>query len=475
MSNNHQTVVVIGAGPSGLTAAYYAQEAGYNVILLEKMNVAGGKGGSRKYKEFIVDFGPHAYHAITKEFTDIMEKHSNGKLLDIKIKQKLYITKKPIGYPMQIQEAVSNFGLRLNIKILYDFFKAKIKSIFIKIPKNSFKQFGEANFGKTLYDLCFGRYTERVFRCSANEISVEYARRKLPNASLLGFIFSLLTKIQTRDKESYLNVRRYMYHENGIGNVFESMAKAIKDRGGETIYNCKIKDIVISEDNLLTSINLELPNKRNIKCDYLISTIPFDDLVDYANIDMTNKNLMKTKLPFKHVVVVNAVLNRKQFSENHWTYLVNEQFYFNRLSEQKNFSIKCATKDKTLVMLEVILDSRDEEWKWEGEQWREKVEKELGFFGIKSKEIEDIWPTRMEKAYPIFLTGYESAKKKVLDDFSKFKNIISTGRYGLFLDVNMHDAMVLGSEGFRYLTENKVEEFYKDHKAICIRKRDQKN
>ena len=60
-------------------------------------------------------------------------------------------------------------------------------------------------------------------------------------------------------------------------------------------YNCKIKDIVISKNNLLTSINLELPNKRNIKCDYLISTIPFDDLVDYANIDMTDKNLMKTK------------------------------------------------------------------------------------------------------------------------------------------------------------------------------------
>ena len=87
------------------------------------------------------------------------------------------------------------------------------------------------------------------------------------------------------------------------------------------------------------------------------------------------------------------------------------------------------------------------------------------------KEIEDIWITKMEKAYPIFLVGYEKVKKKVLNDFAKFKNIISTGRYGLFLDINMHDSMVLGAEGFRYLVENKVEEFYKDHKAICIRKK----
>ena len=80
----------------------------------------------------------------------------------------------------------------------------------------------------------------------------------------------------------------------------------------------------------------------------------------------------------------------------------------------------------------------------------------------------------MEKAYPLFLVGYEEVKDKILNDFAKFKNIISTGRYGLFLDVNMHDAMVLGSEGFRYLIENKVEEFYRDHKMVCIWKRNQK-
>ena len=86
MPNNNKTVVVLGAGPSGLSAAYYAQKAGYKVVLLEKMNVAGGKGGSRQHKKFTVDFGPHAYHAMTKEFTDIMEKHGDGKLVDINIK-----------------------------------------------------------------------------------------------------------------------------------------------------------------------------------------------------------------------------------------------------------------------------------------------------------------------------------------------------------------------------------------------------
>ena len=173
MHDNNKTVVIIGAGPAGLSAAYQAQKSGYQVVLLEKAETAGGKGGSRKYKNFTVDFGPHAYHAMTKEITSFMENHSKGDLIDINIKQKLYITEKPISYPMKIKEAVLNFGIGLNIKILIDFFISKIKSLFVKQSKNSFKQFGEANFGKTLYDLCFGRYTERVFRRSSNDISVE--------------------------------------------------------------------------------------------------------------------------------------------------------------------------------------------------------------------------------------------------------------------------------------------------------------
>ena len=61
MQNNNKTVLIIEAGPCGLSAAYHAQKAGYRVTLLEKMELAGGKGGSRQYKNFVVDFGPHAY------------------------------------------------------------------------------------------------------------------------------------------------------------------------------------------------------------------------------------------------------------------------------------------------------------------------------------------------------------------------------------------------------------------------------
>jgi len=53
MPDNNKTVVVIGAGPSGLSAAYYAQKAGYKVILLEKMNTAGEKEEAANIKNLL--------------------------------------------------------------------------------------------------------------------------------------------------------------------------------------------------------------------------------------------------------------------------------------------------------------------------------------------------------------------------------------------------------------------------------------
>ena len=119
-----------------------------------------------------------------------------------------------------------------------------------------------------------------------------------------------------------------MYHKNGIGNIYKEIAKGIKERGAEVIFNCEISDIVVSNDKKVTSVNLRLPEKRNIKCDYLISTIPIDDFVAYTNKKITDYNFLEKNFGYKHVVIVNVILGKPKFSENHWIYLVNDQFYF---------------------------------------------------------------------------------------------------------------------------------------------------
>lgn len=471
MTENKKVVVILGAGPAGLAAAYTAQKAGHHVIVLERSDIAGGKGASRLWKEFIVDYGPHTFHAMTKEITDFVLEHGNNAMFDLAIKQRLYITEKPMGYPFSLREAFFKFSPWINLKIFWDYLRVKIQSLFVNLPQDSFKQYGIANFGKTLYDICFGDYSERVWGCSADKLSVEFSRRKLPNVSLGSFLKQMITRKKKENPKSYLQIRRYMYHQNGIGNVFKNMADGIVARGGEVIYNAVIRTIERSSDGQIKRIMLDAPHGAEITCDMVVSTIPLDSLLGYLSPPVPELENISNDLAFRHGIIVNAVIHREKLDDPHWMYLVNKRFYFNRVSEPKNFSPLCAPKDKTLLMLEKICVPNDPVWGWSVDQWRPKVEADLGFLGIKPSEIGEIFTTKMEKAFPFYQIGYEPKKNLFLKHIAAIKNLVTTGRYGLFLDINMHDAMVLGMEGFKYLADGRLEEFYKRHEEIPLEKR----
>src|SRR6185503_13619426 len=82
---------------------------------------------------------------------------------------------------------------------------------------------------------------------SADLLSVEFAKRKLPNLSLGGILLELITqrKKKAGKEKSYLNIRQYLYHKRGIGNVYQNIAAHIQKAGGEIVYNSQINQIKI--------------------------------------------------------------------------------------------------------------------------------------------------------------------------------------------------------------------------------------
>lgn len=466
-------VVIIGAGPAGLAAADHALQLGHRVTVVEKSDISGGKGSSRLWGDFVIDYGPHVYHAMTKEITDFMCKYGGQEFVPVKTVQKLYVTEQPMRYPLQFKEAFSKFGLKLKIKIVFDFFCVRIKSFFIRPSLDSFKSWGVANYGTTLYNICFGYYSQRVWGIDADHLSVEFIKRKLSSLSLGGIFWQLITGRSPKKLEdrSYLHVQQYFYHRHGIGRVYANIAQSIQQRGGEIIYNAQIQSIQLIGKKV-KSLLLKLPCEKTIDCDILLSTAPLDDLAEYLCPQDDPLRTWAQAMPFKHGVIVNAVIKRRQFSEAHWIYLVNQRFYFNRLSEPKNFSPYLAPDTKTLIMLETICGLDDQRWTWEPRQWKQHVVDDLSFFGVKEEELENIFLTKMEKAFPFYLVGYEKIKKEYLDRIAQIPNLITTGRYGLYIDINMHDAMVLGKSAVDYVLEERVGEFYREHERICLLKRE---
>lgn len=72
MSKSNKSIVIIGSGISGLSAAAYLAKSGYDVTVLEKNEQAGGRAGKFETEGFLFDKGPSWYW-----MPDVFEKFYN--------------------------------------------------------------------------------------------------------------------------------------------------------------------------------------------------------------------------------------------------------------------------------------------------------------------------------------------------------------------------------------------------------------
>jgi protoporphyrinogen oxidase len=451
-------LVVLGGGPAGLSAAHFAQEQGFEVTLVERHPWVGGKGASRRGRGYVLDFGPHAYHPRTRAINELVERHAGSDYLLGPVRMELVLSGRTLQYPFRLLEGLRKLPPGLSARIVSGFLGARARLLFGPAPAESFRSWGEAQFGRALYKLCFGDYTERVWGVSADELSVELARRKLPRLSIRTLLAEVLFRRNTM--HAHLFGDDFGYHRLGIGSVFEAIAAGIEERGGRILRGQEVTALRLGPDGRIAGVGLNgAGGPSEVPCDGVVSTIPLTRLGELLPGAVRDADSPGEKLEFRSIVLAYAALRRSRFSAAHWTYLVDGRFRFQRISEQKNLSAACCPEGRTMLTLETSELSGPA-----GEpELRRDVKEDLGFFGVRGDEIESLESFHLADAYPIYRTGYAPVLARALERLGPIGNLVSTGRQGLFLDIDMHDAMVLGRLGVEALARGEAAGFHREH------------
>jgi protoporphyrinogen oxidase len=463
-SGSLKRLVVLGGGPAGIAAAHLAQEKGYAVTIVERYPWIGGKGASRRSLGYVLDFGPHAYHPKTRAVNELIERHAGADYLLGPVRMELILAGRTLQYPFRLGEGLRKLPPGLSARIVAGFLAARLRRLVGTPPTRSFKAWGEGQFGAALYRLCFGDYTERVWGVPAEELSVELARRKLPRLSIRTLAQDLL--FRRGAMHAHLFGKDFGYHRFGIGRIFEAIAAEIGMRGGRILLGHEVTSLRIGAGGRVESVRTEGPDGPcEVPCDSVLSTIPLTRLAELVPVAREVGDRSDGKLEFRNIVLAYAALRRPRFSDAHWTYLVDGRFGFQRVSEQKNLSADCCPAGATMLTLETseLGCPRSEP------ELRRLVEADLGFFGVRREEIESVETFALKDAYPIYRTGYAAVLTRVLERLATVSNLVSTGRQGLFLDVDMHDAMVLGRLGVESLGSGGPAEFYREHERLLER------
>lgn len=438
--------VVLGAGAAGLTAAYYLLKNGYQVEVIEKEPIVGGLSASFNWDSFILDYGPHAFHVKKGEILDMVEgffKDSPDSLIYQNRSELLLLRGRYFKYPMQLYELCLKINPLFTLHLLFDFLMSSLIYRYIAVPDDNFESWCIKRFGKSLYQLCFGNYTQKVWGIHPSFISPKFAAKKIHKLNLKDIIHKLLGG-KGEEQETYW--KDLLYPRKGIGQIFEKMRDAIEKDGGIIHTNSIVDSIEVNSSKAGRVFYRQNGTAKKIDCDLIVSSIPLTELVLTLSPKPNDFVLYKNKLlKFKSLILINLILDTPKVTNVHWVYLVDNLFKFNRFTEQKNMSKDIAPKNKTVLTFEKSCNYNDKIWNKSDEDLYSEALAEIEHIRLIDKsKIEKYSIIRIKDAYPVYDLEFDKNLRVVLDYLSNIQNLYSIGRQGLFLQNDMINSMEMG-------------------------------
>src|SRR5215217_2019703 len=231
-------VVILGAGPAGISAGWRLSERGVPAIVLERDTAVGGMGKTLQLGAYGVDFGPHTFHIRetdeSREVINTIKPFFGKDPLILTRGTRVFLQGKYYIYPLELLQVLTGVKPTLAARIVWDYAVATLKTTFSP-PKqaDSFEDWGVRNLGRTLYDLCFGIYSERVWGLPTSQISSKQAQR-VAKLNLKNII--LRTLGIKADPNTYFT--KYFYPRKGISQLYEGMATEVRAGGNRVLLNC---------------------------------------------------------------------------------------------------------------------------------------------------------------------------------------------------------------------------------------------
>jgi protoporphyrinogen oxidase len=494
-----KTAIIIGAGPAGLTAAYeLITKTDIKPIIIERTNDIGGISKTVVYKGNRIDIGGHRFFSksdiVMKWWQEILPlQGSDSKddiLKDIYYQQKktqvklspkgpdpektdrvmlirnrlsrIFFLRKFFDYPVTLNgKTLSNLGIFRLIKIAWTYLWIQI---FPVKDVKSLEDFFISRFGKELYKTFFKDYTEKIWGVPGSEIAADWGAQRIKELSVkralihaVRTIFKNENSIEQKNTDTSL-IEQFMYPKFGPGQMWETVAEIVEEKGGVIIKNSEVVQLKINDNqvNELSYYNNSTNMKSTVKGDYFFSTMPVKDLITAMEDKVpANVKTISDGLQYRDFITVGLLLNKLKIRNetnintlyglvpDNWIYIQEHDVKVGRLQIFNNWSpYMVADIEKVWIGLEYFCSESDELWEMKDDDFIQFAIAELSSIGIIDiKEVIDSTIIRMPKTYPAYFGTY--SKFNVIRDFTdKLENLFLIGRNGMHRYNNQDHSML---------------------------------
>ena len=434
-------VLIIGAGPAGLSCAYELIKKGIDVEVFEASDYVGGMSRSIDLWGQRVDLGPHRFFSKDKQVNLFFDEILKDDYTVVNRLTRIYYRNNFFDYPLQLGNVLKNLNILTIFRILWDYFKQKIKPI--KEPK-TFEDWVTNKFGRKLFEIFFKGYSEKLWGLSCSEIDSDWAAQRIKTLSLSKAVISALKNNRKNEHESLVD--QFNYPKNGTGELYEKCSKYIIENGGKVHLNKPIKKVVIDEVSRIAN-GVVLDDGTVINGDVVVSSMPLTSLVKGIENRTSKIDEAVNSLCFRNTILVYLEVEETNLFVDNWIYVHSENVKHGRITNFRNW---CPTLNKskktTILCLEFWTAETDELWNKSEEEISIIAQDELRSLNLfpSNVAIKQSYILKVAKSYPVYKTGYKKDLEVVQNFLDEVKNLVTIGRYGAFKYNNQDHSILMG-------------------------------
>lgn len=497
IEKKEKNILIIGAGPAGLSAAHRLlsnnqnkkneKDTKYNILILEADTQVGGISKTVEHNGYRMDLGGHRFFSKNQEVNDFWNEIMplqgepsyddiiNGRKLELNpngpnpqlennvfLKRqrvsRIFYKRKFFDYPVSLKySTLKNMGFLSTIKVGCGY----LKSCVSKKDESNLENFYINRFGKPLYSMFFEDYTEKLWGRHPNNISADWGAQRVKGLSIKALLKNMMPKSKKKKQEQETSlIEEFIYPKYGPGQFWEKVASEIEEMGGTIKYNCEVIKIIQENGKISTIVfKDENGNEKEVHADYFMSSMPLKDLVVNMNDVPQNINNIASKLPYRDFVTVGALVdqlklknnNKKIHTINHlipdcWLYIQEPDVKMGRVQVFNNWSPYLLHDISNVwISTEYFCNEGDDFWNMTDEEASDFVIKELIKTGIISdeKDVKDTHRVKVKKAYPAYFDTYSNIDE-VINYLNTINNLYCIGRNGQHRYNNMDHSMLTG-------------------------------
>ena len=454
MSEQRRKVVIVGAGPAGLTAAAELLGTGHEVLVLEQdERYVGGLARTVQYKGFRFDIGGHRFFSQNPEITAWWRNRLPSDFLSVKRQSRIFYKKKLYDYPLRVGNALGNLGLIESAACVASYVMSQLTPI---KPEKSFEDWVCNRFGRRLFRIFFKTYTEKVWGMPCSEISSDWASQRIKGLSLKAAILDALRGQRRNGAVIKTLIDRFDYPRLGPGMMWEKTRDDLVQGGVGVKMGKKVAEICHDGKGVwaVRTRNNEGDLEEWPGDDFIFSMPLRDCVLNLRPRLPEDVESAARSLKYRDFICVALVVKGENLFPDNWVYIHDPEVRVGRVQNFNNWSPELVPQaGVTCLGLEYFCTIGDPLWNLADGELVELGKSEARKIGLISSEaVVDSCVVRMEKAYPVYDAHYRTHVATIRAALAAFPNLQAVGRNGMHKYNNQDHSMMTGLVAARNLS-----------------------